>query len=117
SFFSSSLMIIERRSAPIMILSLARSKSAMFTSRELLRAANSAASLTRLARSAPENPGVPRAITIGSTSAQTGQRHHDLPIETARTQQRRIEHVGAVGRGDHDDAFVAFEAIHFDQQL
>ena len=33
------------------------------------------------------------------------------------TQQRGVEHVGPVGRGDDDDAFVLLEAIHLDQQL
>ena len=50
-------------------------------------------------------------------AAQIRQRHDDLAIETARTQQRRIEHVRAVRRGDDDDAFVAFEAVHLDEQL
>ena len=31
--------------------------------------------------------------------------------------KRRIEHVGAVGRGDEDDALVRLEAIHLDEQL
>jgi len=43
--------------------SLAYSSAAMFTASSPSRAALSAATLTRLARSAPENPGVPRAIT------------------------------------------------------
>jgi len=46
-----------------------------------------------------------------------GIRHHDLTVETAGTQQRRIEHVGPVGGGDQDDAFVGFKAVHLDQQL
>ncbi len=46
-----------------------------------------------------------------------GVRHHHLAVETARTQQRRIEHVGAVGRSDQDDAFVGLEAVHLDKQL
>ena len=49
--------------------------------------------------------------------AQIRQRHHDLAIEAARSQQRRIEHVRAIGRSDDDDAFVALETIHLDQQL
>src|SRR6204780_4118470 len=65
-------MTMERRSAPIMILSLARSNSSMVTERLLPRAANSAASLTRFARSAPEKPGVPRAITEGLTLSPSG---------------------------------------------
>ena len=44
-------------------------------------------------------------------------RHHDLTIETARAQQRRIEHVGTVGRRDQDHAFIGFKAVHLDQQL
>src|SRR5438876_521387 len=72
--FSSSDITIDLRSAPIMILSLASSKSSMSTKRLLARAANSAASLTRLARSAPEKPGVPRAISAGFTSSASGTR-------------------------------------------
>src|SRR3546814_3650364 len=44
-------------------------------------------------------------------------RHDDLAVEAARTQQRRIEHVGPVRRGDDDDAFVGLEAVHFDEEL
>ena len=54
-----------------MTLSLADSKSTMLTMRLPARAASSAASFTMLARSAPEKPGVPRAITRGSTSGPT----------------------------------------------
>jgi hypothetical protein len=99
-----------------------------------LRAASRAASLTRLARSAPEKPGVPRAMVLRIDVG--GQRHvahvhaqdllaadhvrvghHDLTVEAARTQQGGVEHVGPVGRGDEDDAFVGLEAVHLDQQL
>ena len=41
----------------------------------------------------------------------------DLAVEAARTQQRRIEDVGTVGRGDQDDAGVLIEAVHLDEQL
>ena len=44
-------------------------------------------------------------------------RHDHLPVEAARAQQRRVEHVGPVGGGDQDDAFVGLEAVHLDQQL
>ncbi|MCY1445426.1 hypothetical protein D9M71_619390 [compost metagenome] len=71
-FFSFSDMTMVLRSAPIMILSLASSNSRMSTMRLLERAANSEASLTRLARSAPEKPGVPRAMTAGSTFSPSG---------------------------------------------
>src|SRR6185437_11732092 len=50
-------------------------------------------------------------------TAHVGQAHHHLAIEATRTQQRGIEHVGAVRRGDHDDAFRALETVHLDQQL
>ncbi len=51
------------------------------------------------------------------TPADVGQRHHHAPVEAARSQQRRVEHIGAVGGGDQDDAFVRFEPVHFHQQL
>ena len=41
----------------------------------------------------------------------------DAAIEAARAQQRRVEHVGPVGRGHQDDAFVRLEAVHLDEQL
>ncbi len=50
-------------------------------------------------------------------AANVGQRHDDLAVEAAGPQQRRIQHVGPVGRRDDDDAFVAFEAVHLDQHL
>ena len=43
--------------------------------------------------------------------------HDDLTVEAAGPQQRRVEHVGAVGRRDQDDAFIGLEAVHLDQQL
>ncbi len=46
-----------------------------------------------------------------------GVGHHDLAVETAGTQQRGVEHVGAVGGRDQNHAFVGLEAVHFDQQL
>ena len=50
-------------------------------------------------------------------AANVRTRNHHAAIETARPQQRRIEHVRTVGGGDQDDAFVRLEAVHFDQQL
>jgi hypothetical protein len=41
----------------------------------------------------------------------------DLAVEAARAQQRRVEDVGAVGRGDEDDIGLDVEAVHLDQQL
>ena len=43
--------------------------------------------------------------------------HRDLPIEPSRAQQRRIQNVGPVGRGDDDDAVVLAEAVHLHQEL
>ena len=40
-----------------------------------------------------------------------------LAIEAAGTQQRGIEDVRPVGRGDDDDALVGREAVHLDEQL
>ena len=53
------------RSVPMRTLSLASSKSGMVTDSLPCRAASKAASLTRLSRSAPENPGVPRPEWTG----------------------------------------------------
>ena len=77
---------------------------------------------------------MPRATTLRSTSGaerhlahmnsqdllaadEVGVRDDDLTVEAAGPQQRRVEHVGPVGRGDDDDAFVLLEAVHLDQQL
>ena len=45
------------------------------------------------------------------------QADYDLAIETARAQQRRIQHVRTVGGGDDDHALASLETVHFDQQL
>ena len=65
-------MTNERRSVPIIILSFAFSNSSIETTRLFMRAANKAASLIKLAKSAPEKPGVPLAIIEGSTSSARG---------------------------------------------
>ena len=36
-------------------------------------------------------------------------------IEASRPQQRRIEHIGSVGRRHQDYAFIRFEAVHLDE--
>ena len=41
----------------------------------------------------------------------------DAAVEAARSQQRLVEHVGAVGRGQHDDALARVEAVHLGQDL
>ena len=59
-------------SPPIKILSFAFSKSSIVTIFLLALAANNAASLTKFAKSAPENPGVPLANSFGLTSFYVG---------------------------------------------
>ena len=100
----------------------------------LRRAARIAASLTRLARSAPEKPGDWRATPSTSTPLSSGLPlawtlriaraalhvrpvEDDLAVEAAGAQQRRVEHVGAVGGGDDDHVGVRVEAVHLDQDL
>ena len=41
----------------------------------------------------------------------------NLAIESAGPEQRRVEDVGPVGRGDKDDVVLDLEAVHLDQQL
>ena len=63
---------MECLSVPMINLSLAFSRSDILTTRLLKRAANKAASLIKLAKSAPENPGVPWAMYLISTSDAVG---------------------------------------------
>ncbi len=42
---------------------------------------------------------------------------HYLAIEATGADQRRVEHVGAVGRRDHDHVGVGVKAVHLDQDL
>ncbi len=53
----------------------------------------------------------------GAAAGQIRCRDRDLAIEAARPQQRRVEDVGPVGRGDQDDARAVTEAVHLDEQL
>src|SRR5581483_8484191 len=41
----------------------------------------------------------------------------DLPVETARTQQRRVQYVRTVRGSDENNAGILIEAVHFDEQL
>ncbi len=68
--------------------------------------------------------GVRRHGLVGRVNAQdlqaslhVGGLDGNLAVEAARTQQRRVEHVGTVGRRDQDDAAAHVEAVHLDQQL
>jgi hypothetical protein len=81
-----------------------------------MRAAFSAASFTILAKSAPLNPGVPRASTFRLVSSETGTFFHTA-VETAGPKQRRVQHVGAVGSRDKNHAVVGLKAVHLDKEL
>ena len=48
---------------------------------------------------------------------EVGAIDDDLAIETARTQQGRVEDVGPVGGGDQDHARRHVEAVHLDEEL
>eukprot|EP00962_Isochrysis_galbana_P028323 scaffold8934_cov94-Isochrysis_galbana.AAC.2 len=53
---------------------------------------------------------------LGS-SPDVGQVHHDLPVEAARPEERRVEHVGAVGPGQHHHPGRRREPVELDEQL
>ena len=132
--FSSSERRRDFFSGPAMTRRTASSSSSMSMTRLRLRAASRAASLTRLARSAPVKPGVCAARVSRSTpgakrlalgvhgqdglaALPVGTVHHDLAVEAAGAQQRRVEDVGPVGGRHDDDALVGLEAVHLHQQL
>jgi hypothetical protein len=50
-------------------------------------------------------------------TTQVGPVHDDLAVETARTQECRVEDVGPVSGRDHDDVVLDVEAVHLDEQL
>ena len=54
-----------------------------------------------------DSPAAPQVRTVDG----------NLPVKTAGAQQRRVEDVGTVRRGDRNDAFVGAEAVHFYKQL
>ena len=49
--------------------------------------------------------------------ARLRQRHHDLAVEAAGAQQRRVEDVGPVGGGHDHDALGGLEAVHLGEHL
>ena len=53
----------------------------------------------------------------GQPLLEVGQRHHDLAVEAARPQQRRVQDVGPVRRRDHHDALGRVEAVHLREHL
>jgi hypothetical protein len=46
-----------------------------------------------------------------------GRLHGHPPVEPAGPQQRLVEHVGPVGRADHDHAGRRVEAVHLGEDL
>ena len=122
------------RCGPAITRSIASVNSSRPTVFLLRRAARIAASLTRFSRSAPEKPGVcrarfsietssssglPRAWTsrIATPALDVGPVENHLPVEPPGPEQRRIEHVRPVRRGDDDHVRAAVEAVHLDQDL
>ena len=98
------------------------------------RTAKMAASFTRFARSAPENPGVLRATTSKSTSALEGlalrvdgedrgsfllvrQGDLDVAVEPPGAQERRVEDLRAIRRREHHHAGRPIEPVHLREQL
>ena len=51
------------------------------------------------------------------TTTDIWQTDHNLTVETAWTQQRGVKNVWTVSCRNHNDAFIAFEAIHLNQHL
>ena len=53
----------------------------------------------------------------GQTAGQIGAVNGDAAVEAAGTQQRLIQHLGAVGGAQHDDTLAGVEAVQLGQQL
>ena len=121
-------------STPMTTLSSDSSISSCEISFLLRRAASRAASLSRFSRSAPVKPAVVFAMSeqldirvkllvarmnLEDRLAALDIRRADidLTVEAARTQQRVVQDILAVGRGDDDNALVRAEAVHLDEQL
>ena len=99
-----------------------------------VRAASSAASLTRLRQvGAGEARGLARErVDVDALGQRLAARvdledlraalavravHGDLAVEAAGAQQGGIEDVGPVGGRDHDDVVLGLEAVHLHQEL
>ena len=54
---------------------------------------------------------------ISSRPFDVGLVDEHLAIEAARAEQRRVEHLGPVGRAHDDDALARVEAVHLGEQL
>ena len=120
---SCSVIASDRRSTPISTLSRASSRSVDGDRLPAARTAKQrrlvheirqigAGEAGRAARDLPQvDVGVERDLPavdpqnlLAALDVRRADRH--LAIETAGTQQRRIEDVGTIGRGDDDDALV-----------
>src|SRR3972149_6570579 len=127
--FSASEMIRDLRSGPATIRSSASSNSDIPIVLRLRRAARIAPSLTRFARSAPENPGDWRERSSIETFLSSGlplmwtRRIAARPFMFGRARMTRGAKRpgggdgGAVGGGDDDDVRVRVEAVHLDEDL
>src|SRR4030095_15292183 len=124
----------DSRRCPIITRSRASSKWRMLTWSSPARTANNAASLTRLERSAPDMPGVPRATIVTSTSdamrlplvwtLRISMRSSSSGKGTTTWRSKRpgrnsagSRMSGPVVRRHHHDAFVGFEAVHLGEHL
>src|SRR5258706_120500 len=104
--FSSSDNASDSRFKPISTRSRAASKSSRCTSDAPRRTANRAASLTKLARSAPLIPGVPRATTPTSTSGSIFLSRMwtlRISIRSSSVGSGTDEHHKEVGPGDGEE--------------
>ena len=119
---------------PAITRSIAPSKSSIRIVVRSWRPAKIAASLQRLARSAPVRPEVWRAIWDSSTSSasglprvctpqdrlaavQVGRRDEHLAVEAAGTEQRGVEVLEPVRGAHHDHLRRLVEAVELDEQL
>ena len=134
TFFSASLMIIERRSAPMSTLSFANSKSehadgALVVARRVQRRLVDeireigAGEAGRPAREHVDVHVVRQRNLLGVyredalAALHVGPVDDDAPVEAAGPEERRIEDVGAVRRRHEDDALVRLEPVHLDEEL
>ena len=46
-----------------------------------------------------------------------GQAHHHLTVESARSQQRGVQYIRPVGRGNHNHAVIEFKTVHLHKEL
>src|SRR3990172_3585094 len=107
--FSASLMMRLLRSGPATTRSRASLKSPVLMTFLLRRAARMAASLTRLARSAPEKPGEVLAMSCRSTVLSSG-----LPLTWTVGVSRRPRRCGRAGEGGAALAADRVDLVHED---